>query len=104
MSETTHTPTPWRDYVQGDGTGVIISTVEKDNYGRDREIIVRVPLSGQPSRENAAFIVRAVNAHDALVDALGTLVASLSWEEKRSGTTYHGYEMAKAALAKAEGK
>jgi hypothetical protein len=35
----------------------------------------------------------------ALAEALRTLDASLKWEEQRSGTTYHGDEAARAALA-----
>jgi hypothetical protein len=40
---------------------------------------------------------------DELLAAAKTLVASLKWEEGRSGTTYSGYEQAKAAIARAEG-
>ena len=39
-----------------------------------------------------------------LLAAMRILVASLNWEEKRSGTTYNGWEEARAALAKAEGR
>ena len=43
-------------------------------------------------------------AAPAMREALAALVASLTWEEKRSGTTYHGIEQARAALALAESK
>lgn len=35
-----------------------------------------------------------------LLDALAVLVDSLKWEERRSGTTYAGYETARAILQK----
>ncbi len=44
------------------------------------------------------------NSNTALVEALRTLLDSLDWEAKRSGTTYNGYEQARAALALAEGE
>lgn len=37
-----------------------------------------------------------------ILDALRTLVQSLDWEAKRSGTTYNGYEKAKDALRELE--
>lgn len=39
-----------------------------------------------------------------LLAALETLCASLAWEEIRSGTTYNGFEAARAAIAKARGE
>jgi hypothetical protein len=59
-------------------------------------------VSGGPTDDrevaeaNAAFIVRAVNAHDDLVKALRTVIdekAPLYWEQK--------VDMARAALSKA---
>lgn len=44
--------------------------------------------------------LRAENAR--LREALATVVASLEWEEKRSGTTYAGYDQARAALTGAQ--
>lgn len=46
---------------------------------------------------------RRYNSHAALVEAAGTVLESLSWEEKRSGTTYNGYEALRLALSAAEG-
>lgn len=46
--------------------------------------------------------LKAINAE--LVAALGTLIASLEWECNRSGTTYNGYESARAALTAAKGE
>jgi len=58
---TQHTPTPWR---------AIGFTIESHDY--DHELVCRVSKSGGGTRieANAAFIVRACNAHDELVAAL----------------------------------
>ena len=93
-----HTPAPW--YVSSDRLENVFSVrsdVDRiDGVGK----FVAPHVWGQA---NAAHIVRCVNAHEALVRALETLLGSLKWEEKRSGTTYAGYEHAKIALAKANG-
>ena len=67
-----HTPTPWRvvPYAQAihEGySGPVIKTDEADPW-----IIAEVSrgIEGEPSEENAAFIVRACNAHEGLVEAL----------------------------------
>lgn len=44
---------------------------------------------------------RARAAAPELLAALQGIVASLTWEEKRSGTTYAGYARARAAIRKA---
>lgn len=52
-------------------------------------------------RANAAFIVRAVNSHDALVESVKRLLGCMSlagWEND------HSAEFARAALAAAEAK
>jgi hypothetical protein len=46
---------------------------------------------------------RLIASAPALLAACKALVASLEWEKNRSGTTYAGYEDARAAIAKAEG-
>jgi len=43
-----------------------------------------------------------IDAAPDLLAALETLTSSLEWEEKRSGTTYNGYDDARAAIAKAK--
>lgn len=57
------------------------------------------------TRELQIAVERAAQAAetDPLVEALEAmrkLVNSLAWEENRSGTTYSGYEEARAVLAK----
>jgi hypothetical protein len=54
--------------------------------------------------ESVYRILNAVNTHDELLAECRTLLSSLQWEEKRSGTTYHGYEDLIEAVAKAEGR
>jgi hypothetical protein len=64
--------------------------------------------------ENEAFIVRAVNAHDALVEALKWFVDRENWREEQlsEGFVYSAewrvgfspIEIARAALALAEAK
>ena len=46
--------------------------------------------------------LQEINAE--LLAALQAIIASLEWEERRSGLTYNGYETAKAAIARATGK
>lgn len=57
-----HTPTPWSAEPLGLGTAVAITSPSGD--------ICYLTLQPARARANAAFIVRAVNAHDALVAAL----------------------------------
>ena len=111
MNETKHTPTPWisqglADSDQADEVGSV--TIVGDNLGG----LVAVALPWPTERDaaefsrveaNAAFIVRAANAHDALVDALAGLMRRLDdhfggdprndWKEQ---------EQARAALASKE--
>ena len=54
----THTATPWRLYNRRTRTTI----VENDNYSN--------VLEGINCKANAAFIVKAVNNHDALVETL----------------------------------
>jgi hypothetical protein len=58
-----HTPTPW-----GASHAKRHSLVHNVPLGREYQ--VRVEVTGESHEANAAFIVRAVNAHDDLVKAL----------------------------------
>lgn len=92
-----HTPTPWPMPVKSmDGERALIDTSDGliEVYGRNRH-------------ETAAFISRASNAHDKLVEALRAVEAhhveqnSLKGRpEERSKTL----QIVRAALAKVEGK
>ena len=67
---TQHTPAPW---ITGGCSGRMIRS--RDSYLEDGF------LADVYTKANAQFIVRAVNAHDALVEACETLVAGLKTHE-----------------------
>jgi hypothetical protein len=95
------TPGPWR-ITDASGRREIAQTVT----GRLICEVYNAP--GTDNREaNAALIVRAVNSHDALVDACHALMAGLEMVAESTGTTKGlksspGYRQAVEALAKAE--
>lgn len=100
-----HTPTPWRRYaankvLAGDAT-FIADTAFRDH---DEPAVVSVEVSNA----NAAFIVRACNAHDYLVTALENIFTRATCapnddSEKADAEFMKIMEYAKAALAKARG-
>lgn len=57
--KTTHTPTPWK---------VEYDTETGINIGSNSELVAKAVKTVSNSKENAAFIVRAVNAHEELVE------------------------------------
>lgn len=64
---TKHTPTPWTAWNAPDGSWVVRAVYE-DSQGRRTTAFPAVCHSGgQDNEANAAFIVHAVNSHDALV-------------------------------------
>lgn len=94
-----HTPTPWGVWLNhricpepqpGQFTSETIATVDND--------------------ANAAFIVRAVNSYDALVEALEFYANRDNWKDEESGIGTHPGEAidygatARAALAAAKGE
>ena len=96
-----HTPTPWEkceagDYSDYDGDSIIL-------LGDDISCRVAAVFGADEKAEaNAEFIVRAVNAHDALVTALKLLVRN---GQKQGWTDKYQDDMnaALAAISKAEG-
>lgn len=64
--KTEHTPTPWKVVGPGEGWGRDVAVVPAT--GDDRAIFHRYAIGNDEA--NAAFIVRAANAHEALVAAL----------------------------------
>ncbi len=80
-----HTPRPddALTAIEQEGFGIVCAVLDYEGESVDR-------------------ILNAVNTHDELLEACRTLLSSLQWEEKRSGTTYHGYEDLIEAVAKAE--
>lgn len=121
MEKVTHTPTPWKiGAINNDPRrGVVGETaiINSSAYC----VAVAIPrgqhgdLAPEITRANAEFIVRAVNCHEELVQAL-THIASLSagWDADGSlgpkpplsweSVARLSMDLARAALAKAEGK
>lgn len=109
MSNTKHTPTSWRVGVNQHGGAHVVSAA-----GVDSELICEMPGGGncgmqlndlgkECSLANAARIVKCVNAHDELVEALRTLRAEVADMESRAGWAGNGgRQMADAVLAKVQ--
>ena len=96
-----HTPTPWR----ADSGPELSAHIGPYVYGPDNVPVAYVDYQhvgdGALSNENAAFIVRACNAHDDLVAAVEELLEHLADNDPElSGSPLCG--MARAALAKAK--
>ena len=99
-----HTPTPWSIVPQNDGSSIIAKMHEDASKGF--RIVCHAWLRRDSQAEdqaNAAFIVRAVNAHDDLVAALSNLVAIIE-DGNKATTESSSYACARAALAKARGE
>ncbi len=81
MSETKHTPGPWD--VQNKGTlgcrsarHEVVAGINRDG-SKNLPTIVRMPDLSEASYANAAFIVRACNAHDDLLAACKSLFSDV---------------------------
>lgn len=116
----THTPGPWKvehddtPWTEGDaeiaqaeglpfGSTLILFSIIG---GLEDEVVARCEFGmgdKHEDQERQRANARLIAAAPEMLEALGELVASLDWEEKRSGRTYAGYENAKAAIAKATG-
>ncbi len=105
MNEPKHTPTPWRITGYGiiggieDGSGQTVAQAQ-ERPSRKRS---------EPDHErlaNAAFIVRACNAHDALVEALVEIreKASSASAWNAEGALAACEALAESALALARGE
>ena len=102
MSPTTqtHTPTPWTMMDFDHGTAIIY----------DKEQTVVIPKL--TNKANAAFIVRAVNAHEEMLSALKEMRTRYARLEglyaEKAGITYDcpngTIKLANRAIAKAEGR
>lgn len=64
-----HTPTPWHTRGSFDGSGDIGIVAGNELIAESYQAVSRTN-GNAPVQDNAAFIVRACNAHDALVAAL----------------------------------
>jgi len=98
----THTPTPWSvsalDYwsIVGDGKHIADCRVQDERtIGRSRD---------HESEANAALIVRAVNAHEALVGALESVAQAFAVEHIAEVIPPSVATKVKAALRAAKGE
>ena len=114
--ETKHTPTPWALVPQSDGSAMLAREYETGQQMNPKglRLIAHVLARGNTLSEdeaNAEFIVRAVNAHDGLLE----LAAEAMWgrDYPQGGSIYKTYESLsyqdkeihrKEALAKARGE
>ena len=106
-----HTPTPWKASPYSSIVGIAISAQPDPN----KNTVVLAGTMGTfsddhqvESEANAAFIVRAVNNHEALVDALERCLAFAEDVEVKALVGDEGClwpaEIARAALAAAKGE
>ena len=101
-----HTPTPW---MASEGQLYNYDNISKDS-GKTLAYIPYYDEENERDRANAAFIVQAVNSHDALVEALTVIMSEIDEQQKCGG----GYSIdthlletldkARAALALAKGE
>lgn len=73
---TQHTPTPWKlDGVIGieGADGKLVGNALNPFFANQKQVKANIVPSVEAAQANAAFIVQAVNAHDALVEALRVL-------------------------------
>lgn len=113
-----HTPTPWQADKCVKRQGYTIAQTATREHPATLVNIAQV-VDGSESEANAAFIVRAVNAHEELVIRLRTLIASIEsidsnidhHQDAFGGSTHSIVRMirndiaiAKETIAKAEGK
>ena len=114
MKTQTTTPTPWQlcntrpDHPKTDPDNRLLIVPNDPSLGAS---IAQMPYNGDDdlkikSYANAAFIVRAVNAHEELVATCQALISELRWTSKNGQFPGMDKVIAEAdkALAKAEGK
>lgn len=107
--ETSHTPTPWE--LGADGRGIMadnqklilhVKNTGPEHAGKPGHVSVRESLA------NAAFIVRAVNSHDELLEAAknarNVLAALAVGDLKQVRADSSALLALRSAIAKAEGK
>ena len=95
MSKTKHTPLPWKTTKPGHGQKTKYLCVQigpNENYST---------LELEP--EDAKFIVRAVNSHDALVAALEEARLTLALHANRDSQEEKAFNKIESALALAKG-
>ena len=94
-----HTPTPWH---QVDNTGALVIDL---NGNVMAHCAVQDELPMTERQANAAFIVRAVNSHEELIEALKEVTEWLAASCTTSdGAQTEAIKQANSAIARAEGK
>lgn len=108
MSETKHTPTPWQAAEAERPNGCPTTVIERCNgkYGDGSDEYFIAECFGPDEKANAAFIVKACNAHDDLVKVLSSALGPLDILHAMHGwlDTDGIRGQARAALAKVEGR
>jgi len=97
MTKQPHTPTPWNGNISQPRGMPCVESVGLANGGH-----ITALCPGPDGTANAAFIVRAVNNHTALIEAIERL---LNYEDEAPPADSFGpevYAKARAALAKAK--
>lgn len=99
-----HTPTPWRAMEMG-SEGARLFQVTTDKRQAMKHIADVMARDTLTDFANAAFIVRAVNAHDELVEALEDARNVIKHSVRRDVFTYkqHILDKIDTALARVEG-
>jgi hypothetical protein len=106
MTATKHTPTPW--VLDGYNLAQILyctaerGSPEAKHACGDYDVIAK--CEGDNWKANAAYIVKAVNAHEALVEALENLVENYRSKNGDMGLLNHFIKEGDAALKLARGE
>lgn len=102
---TNHTPTPWHLTDNGSFFEIVVPWNDRPDYvSHYCPTVCQVMYEGNDGvngKADAAFIVKAVNAHELLVNALAALLQDI--EDHRGGyyNEFDSEEQARAALAAA---
>lgn len=96
-TEPTHTPTPWNTGKTKLGDGAV--------YDANDKCVCVIVDPNKADIETAAFIVRAVNSHEELIEALKGILNSTDCNlDDQSDETSQAMKKAYDVIAKAEGK
>jgi len=95
-----HTPTPWHFTKEVDEMGNPVWDITTDPVD-DGWIIAHTLTQSKEDKANASFIVRAVNAHEALVEALE---AALNMLDNGTKPSFQSLNKMNEALKLAKGE
>lgn len=91
-----HTKTPWSIQSSSISYAAGSKFVIRDSDGKDSCPVAEITTYTHPDRKDAAFIITACNAHEALVSALEELINSPNAKQNAM------WDRARAALALAK--